>query len=108
MRRDLRAVLDAFVASHRGLRSGHVFGVPAAFAGRRVFAKLDRDGLRLRLPVTSRAALPARRAGPSARRAVPPRSSAASPDWVVITPSSPSAQRLELLLEQAVRHVALA
>jgi len=125
MRRDLRAVLDAFVASHRGLRSGHVFGAPAAFAGRRMFAKLDRDGLRLRLPIASRIALrdgPAvvpsrdRRAvgeanprPPSAHRAAAPsRPSAASRDWVVITPSSRSAQRLEMLLEQAARAAAMA
>lgn len=98
MRRDLRAALEAFVATHRGLRVGRVFGAPAGFAGRRVFARLSDTGLQLRLPPSVREA---QKSGPSARRAV-------SSDWITVTPDSKAAQRLEILLEQAARYVALA
>lgn len=126
MRRDLRLALDAFVATHRGVRRGTLFGVPAAFAGRRAFAKLDARGLHLRLPAFALRAtasqalpalLPARSADPAARgrrsgavrppagRSVLPKAGPSS--WTTITPASPDAARLDLLLEQAARHVAL-
>ena len=43
-----RKFLDEFVASHRGTRVGRLFGQPAAFAGRRVFARVSRGGLEYR------------------------------------------------------------
>jgi hypothetical protein len=43
-----RKFLDEFVASHRGTRVGRLFGQPAAFAGRRVFARVSRRGLEYR------------------------------------------------------------
>jgi hypothetical protein len=83
MQRDLRAVLEDFVATHRGLRLGRAFGVPAAFAGRRMFARLSTSGLELRLPSASLSAA-----------------------WVTIAPGSRAAARLEILLEQSARYVA--
>lgn len=128
MRRDLKAALDTFVAAHRGLRSGRVFGRPAAFAGRRVFARLTDEGVQLRLPASfrepeasgppsgaSREAFRALRARPSARRPVRQSAkrdggsrAASSSVWITVTPSSRAAARLEILLEQAARYVALA
>lgn len=106
MRRDLRAALEAFVATHRGLRVGRVFGAPAGFAGRRVFARLSDAGLQLRLP---RSVRDAKLSGASARRAAPPGAKRpVSSEWVTVGPSSQAAQRLEILLEQAARYVALA
>lgn len=115
MRRDLRAALEGFVATHRGLRMGKVFGSPAGFAGRRVFARFSDDGLQLRLPahareLTEREPTAAARGprgakgsahGPKGR---PPRAAG----WTTVTSGSPLAARLEILLEQAARHVALA
>ena len=43
-----RKFLDEFVATHRGTRVGRLFGQPAAFAGRRVFARVSRRGLEYR------------------------------------------------------------
>jgi len=44
----LRTFLDEFVAAHRGTRVGRLFGQPAAFAGRRAFARVSRRGLEYR------------------------------------------------------------
>lgn len=44
-----RKFLDEFVATHRGTRVGRLFGQPAAFAGRRVFARVSRRGLEYRV-----------------------------------------------------------
>lgn len=101
MRRDLKAALDGFVASHPGLRAGRVFGSPAAFAGRRMFARLLVDGLQLRLPASVRPSTRAQSAKREGRRPVLPPS-----DWLTITPSSRDAARLEILLEQSARYVA--
>jgi hypothetical protein len=49
-RRDLERALAEFVESHKGLRMGWAFGLPAAFAGRRMFACVVEDGLACRLP----------------------------------------------------------
>lgn len=105
MRRDLRAALDAFAAEHRGVRLGQLFGQPAVFAGRKVFARLTSEGVQLRLPPASNDA-----SGPARRSRVPPRrrSQTAAAAWTTITPHSSAAGRLEMLLEQAARYVALA
>ena len=47
-RLDLRDFLQAFVEQHRGLRFGKIFGRPAGYAGRRVFAYVTSDGLAIR------------------------------------------------------------
>lgn len=49
-RRDLADYLAAFVESHRGLRTGRLFGRPVAYAGRRVFASAYQDGIAAKLP----------------------------------------------------------
>lgn len=48
-RRDLERALVEFVGARRGLRLGRMFGVPAGFAGRRMFACAIDDGLAVRL-----------------------------------------------------------
>jgi hypothetical protein len=47
---ELEAVLTGFVASHRGLRLGRLFGRLVVHAGRRVCARLSEDGLEVKLP----------------------------------------------------------
>lgn len=49
-RRDIERALAEFVGFHQGLRMGWAFGLPAAFAGRRMFACVVEDGLACRLP----------------------------------------------------------
>ena len=49
-RKDLERALDEFVSARRGLRLGRMFGAPAGFAGRRMFACAIDDGLAVRLP----------------------------------------------------------
>jgi hypothetical protein len=51
---DPRTFLTDFVAAHRGTRLGWLFGVPAAFAGRRPFARLARRGIEYRAASTAR------------------------------------------------------
>ena len=46
----LRPFLDEFVDAHRGVRRGHMFGSPALFAGRRLFAYLVDEGIVVKLP----------------------------------------------------------
>lgn len=54
LRRDLEAVLAHFVAGHRGLRLGRLFGQPAAYAGRRAFARVTARGIEVKLPPAAR------------------------------------------------------
>jgi len=49
-RADLRPFLAEFIEHHRGLRIGRVFGLPAGYAGRRMFVCLLDDGLIVKLP----------------------------------------------------------
>src|ERR1044072_215380 len=49
-RSELRPFLEEFVETHRGARLGTMFGLPALYAGRRLFACLVEDGLIVRLP----------------------------------------------------------
>lgn len=46
--RDLRQLLRTFVEEHRGLRFGTMFGKPAGYVGRRVFAYVSSNGLVVR------------------------------------------------------------
>jgi len=48
-RRDLAQALEGFVESHRGLRITRTFGMPSAYAGRRMFACVHADGVACRL-----------------------------------------------------------
>lgn len=47
-------LLRAFVETHAGLRFGSLFGAPAAFAGRRAFARVDGQLLSIRVPAAGR------------------------------------------------------
>src|SRR5688572_28290342 len=49
-RRDLQPFLEEFAEQHRGARLGRMFGLPAVYAGRRLFACLIEDGVIVRLP----------------------------------------------------------
>lgn len=46
---DSHAFLRDFIAAHRGTRMGRLFGVPAAFVGRRPFARLSGRGIEYRV-----------------------------------------------------------
>ena len=94
-RTDLAGYLAAFVESHRGLRSGRLFGRPVAYAGRRVFASACEDGIAARLPPdASRAAL--RRGAVKWKRG-----------WVIFPLEDASAaERIGPFLEVAARHAA--
>lgn len=48
---DSRAFLIDFVTAHPGTHMGRLFGEPAAFAGRRPFARLSPRGLQYRAAV---------------------------------------------------------
>ena len=110
-RRDLERALAEFVGFRKGLRMGWAFGVPAAFAGRRMFACVVEDGLACRLP--SEAARRELRAGakpfslviqgtrPGAARA------RANSGWVYYQPSRGVLNRqISMALEEGARHAA--
>jgi hypothetical protein len=49
-RADLQPFLAEFIELHRGLRIGRMFGLPAGYAGRKLFVCLMEDGLIVKLP----------------------------------------------------------
>jgi hypothetical protein len=49
-RADLQRFLAEFIEHHRGLRTGRLFGLPAGYAGRRMFVCLRGNGLIMKLP----------------------------------------------------------
>jgi hypothetical protein len=49
-RSDLESFLTEFIEHHRGVRAGKMFGLPAGYVGRRLFACLMEDGIIVRLP----------------------------------------------------------
>ena len=49
-RADLQPFLTEFIEHHRGLRMGRMFGLPAGYAGRKMFVCLIEDGLIVKLP----------------------------------------------------------
>jgi len=101
-RRELTSFLEEFAAQHRGVRLGKMFGLPALYAGRRLFACLLEDGVIVRLPDDI-----ARRelrggARPFSRRGGRPMGS-----WVMYEPrTAAAARRLTPVLELAARHLA--
>jgi hypothetical protein len=99
-RRDLEQLLRAFVADHRGLTLGRMFGAPGAFAGRKLFARVVGDGITVRLPHDAQQlALDRGACGwtPIGRR---------KGDWVIFRPSSAEAARaIAPFLEIGARHV---
>jgi hypothetical protein len=100
-RKDLEQLLNAFVAEHRGLETGRLFGAPGAYAGRKLFACVVVEGIAVRLPADAqRAAI--ERGGrpwtPIGRRMA---------DWVVFKPpSAAAAAAIAPFLEIGARHAA--
>ena len=100
-RPDLQRFLAEFVEAHRGLRLGKMFGAPAGFAGRSMFACVFEDGLRCRLPPEIARRELARQTKPSASSAKQIRG------WVFYRPRSRAAMaRLVPTLEIAARYAA--
>jgi len=105
-RRDLQPFLEEFAAHHRGVRLGKMFGLPAVYAGRRLFACLIEDGVIVRLPddVARRelkgGGKPYGRRGRTGGRPMG--------SWILYEPRSAAAagRRLTRVLEIAARHVA--
>jgi hypothetical protein len=112
-RSELRPFLDEFVEAHRGARLGTMFGLPALYAGRRLFACLIEDGIIVRLPADI-----ARReirngatpfSGPSTRpsRARSAQGKRRRGSWMMYRPRSiVAARRLVPVLELAAREIA--
>lgn len=101
-RAELRAFLDEFADEHSGIRVGRMFGRPALYVGRRLFASVTEDGLIVRVPadvaareVRNQGRRYSRRAGPLGF-------------WVLYRPRTiVDARRLSSVLEIAARHLAL-
>lgn len=108
-RADLRPFLTEFADRHRGVRLGQMFGLPAGYVGRRLFACLIEDGIIIRLPTDV------------ARREIDGRGEPYSPAggagsatrtrrlgaWVMYRPRTiVDARRLVPVLELAARHIA--
>jgi hypothetical protein len=101
-RADLQLFLADFIEHHRGLRIGRMFGLPAGYAGRRMFVCVIEDGLIVKLPQSvAKDQVREGKAVPFVRRGRPSRS------WIKYTPrTAPDATRLAPILEMAARHVA--
>ena len=114
-RADLQAFLGEFIEEHPGTRRGTMFGVPAGYAGRRLFACVVEDGIIVRLPqdVAARElkGCGTRFDGPALSRAGGRGGKTSRPGplgtWVMYRPRTMTgARRLAPLLELAARHVA--
>ena len=118
-RADLQPFLVEFIEHHRGLRIGRMFGLPAGYAGRRLFVCLMEDGLIVKLPegvakdeVRSGQAVRdsgfgIRDSSPESRVPNPARAGRASGVWVKYKPRTVrEANRLSPILEVAARYVA--
>lgn len=101
-RSELEPFLREFITEHRGLRLGKMFGLPAGYAGRRLFACLLEDGVLVRLPADiARKEIAARRARPYSQRG------RVMGSWVMYRPRDVvAARRLTPMLELSVRHIA--
>ena len=114
-RKELELYLVAFVASHRGLKLGRLFGVPAAYAGRQLFACAIEDGITARLPASALEAAIAKgaaswtpRGRSVARSSVAATRGRRTRSWVIFRPRSARAlETIAPFLEIAARHVAL-
>ena len=105
-RRELLDLFETFVAEHRGLRLGKMFGAPAIYAGRKLSACLMDDGVVMKLPAAA-----AERARALGGRAWTPGVGAAKgrqmAGWVIVVPrQAADTARLVPLLEAAAHHVA--
>lgn len=101
-RADLAPFLAEFIEYHRGLRIGRMFGLPAGYAGRKLFVCLMEDGLIVKLPEhVARDEVRTGKATPS-----PGRAERGSGVWVKYKPrTAREASRLAPILEVAARHV---
>ena len=104
-RADLQPFLAEFIEHHRGLRIGRMFGLPAGYAGRKLFVCLTEDGLIVKLPEhVARDEVRTGRAGTAVPR--PGRAGRASGIWVKYRPrTAREASRLAPILEVAAQHV---
>jgi len=97
---DVRSWFTEFLDAHRGVRLGRLFGHPAAYAGRRVFAYLMEDGIIVKLPVDV-----ARRE--RSRGAAPHTDASGKDAWMTYRPRTvEDARRLWPILELAARNAA--
>lgn len=101
-RSDLQPFLTEFVENHRGVRPGKMFGLPAAYVGRKLVTCLIEDGIIVRLPEdVAKREIQAKRAGPYSRRGK------VMGSWVMYRPKTMAeARRLTPILEVAARNVA--
>lgn len=100
-RRNLASFFEEFAAQHRGVRPGRMFGLPALYAGRRMFACLVEDGLIVRLPEDDARRALKDGAQPYSRRG------GKMGAWVRYGPrNTPAVRCLIPMLETAARHVA--
>lgn len=102
-RRELTTFLEEFAARHKGVRLGKMFGLPAVYAGRRLFACLIEEGVIVRLPdAVAKRELKAG-AKPFNGRQRPGKPMGA---WILFEPrSAGAARRLTPVLEIAAEHV---
>ena len=100
-RADLQIFLTEFAEQHRGIRLGKMFGLPAGYVGRRLFACLMEDGIIVRLPNDVAKREIKGDGVPFSRRG------RAMGSWVMYRPRrSVDARRLVPVLEIAARHMA--
>jgi len=101
-RADLQPFLADFIEQHRGLRAGRMFGLPAGYAGRKMFVCLIEEGFIVMLP--ERVAKDEVRTGKAkafVQRGRP------SKKWIKYSPrTAREAGRLAPILEVAARYVA--
>lgn len=99
-RSDLQNFLTEFVEQHRGVRLGKMFGLPAGYVGRRLFACVLEDGIIVRLPIdVARREIRDKGTPYSRRRTIG--------SWVMYRPrTGVEARKLVPVLEIAVRHIA--
>jgi hypothetical protein len=104
--RELVDLFATFVAQHRGLRLGKMFGAPAIYAGRKLSACLMDDGVVMKLPPSLGERARALGGRPWAPKAGPTKGRTMN-GWVIVVPTSTAdANRLLPLLEAAALHAA--
>lgn len=100
-RADLQPFLAEFIEHHRGLRIGRMFGLPAGFAGRKLFVCLIDDGLIVKLPQhIAKDEVRSGKAAAFSRQGKP------NTSWVKYRPRTANeARQLAPVMELAARHV---
>jgi hypothetical protein len=98
---DLQPFLAEFIEHHRGLRIGRMFGLPAGYAGRKMFVCLIDEGFIVKLPEhVAKDEVRAGKAKVFVRRGRP------SKKWIKYSPrNAREAGRFTPLLEAAARYV---